>query len=755
MSNSGISKKKERPLNDTFFNLCKDLLRFIERKIIKKYISPNVAQLPKEKRSIENKTDTQNKVWTYFYKEKEITKEEIIKDVFKDDHFLGHLQNLTKSLIIVIDYLDQNQINIKNLEEAVKNKEEKINSLNELKNLLNNYFEKSNDVDVNNEHNNNNNILEDKNLMNIMNKIKLLNSNNFIDAKITENIINLNDIDNKNNDNNDNINNNNNNFVNPNNNIINDIEKITHKNKSKTPQKEKKISINIKKDIDIDENNPKNDNSKDIKNSSNQCLSAPCISRIANIYSEGIKKEDNINEKKELDFLIDNLKINNNIKKEEKNESESEHFFDLDVNQEISKYNIFLTKKLEREREKEKDIKNDVFDDKINNDKNYDNSICEKKKGKNKKKKLKIKHPKDPEKSDNNNDNNDIDKNIQLKEETFNSQVVETNSEKNKDINKINNNNKEVDEDILKLLLDDIENNKNEKKENDNKLNNILLEFLISSELEKQFSEINIENERIKIITDIISLIKTKNIKNFNPKINGPYLVGSYKTIPNLTSINYLTSIDIMYTYKDIVIDKQIIDFTVNDIIKNILNLNIIETSNTFVNKIAKIIVKCCNDTNITLDFNIYFMDVGIEYNKKIINDIILNEEKINFENKEEEKKFTNIILFLRIWRKKYKLLFIIPEILDEIAKKYFDPNKTIALVIFNVFYDLYNCICDLNSKKNQGIPIKYKLFIENLIKAWFDDEKNCEEIKQAVLETNIMLTNKSFKALFNNSENE
>ena len=753
MSNSCISKKKERPLNDTFFNLCKDLLRFIERKIIKKYISPNVAQLPKEKRSLENKTDTQKKVWTYFYKEKEITKEEIIKDVFKDDLFLGHLQNLTKSLIIVIDYLDQNQINIKNLEEAVKNKEEKINSLNELKNLLNNYFEKNNDVDVNNQNNNNNNILEDKNLMNIMNKIKLLNSNNFIDAKITENIINLNDIDNKNNDNNDNINNNNN-FVNPNNNIINDIEKIINKNKSKTPQKEKKISINIKKDIDIDENNPKNDNSKDIKNSSNQCLSAPCISRIANINNESIKKDDNINEKKELDFLIDNLKINNNIKKEEKNESESEHFFDLEVNQEISKYNIFLNKKLERE--KEKDIKNNILDDKVNNNKNNDNSISEKKKGKKKKKKLKIKHPICPEKNDNNNnENNDIDKNIQLKEETFNSQVIETNSEKNKDINKTNNNNKEVDEDILRLLLDDIENNKNEKKENDNKLNNILLEFLISSELEKHFSEVNIKNERIKIITDIISLIKTKNIKNFSPKINGPYLVGSYKTISNLPYINYVTSIDIMYTYKDIFIDKQIIDFTVNDIIKNILNLNIIETSKTFIDKIVKIIVKCCNNTNITLDFNIYFMDVGIEYNKKIINDIILSEEKINFENKEEEKKFTNIILFLRIWRKKYKLLFIIPEILDEIAKKYFDPNKSIALVIFNVFYDLYNCICDLNSKKNQGISINHKLFIESLIKAWFDDEKNREEIKKAVLETNIMLTNKSFKTLFNNSENE
>ena len=122
MSNSN-TKKKEVPLNDTFYNLCKDLLRFIDRKIIKKYISPNIAQLPKEMRNHENKIDKQNEVWTYFYKDKEVTKEEKIKDVFKDDIFLGHLQNLNNSLNIVLDYLEQNQINIKKLEDDVKNKE--------------------------------------------------------------------------------------------------------------------------------------------------------------------------------------------------------------------------------------------------------------------------------------------------------------------------------------------------------------------------------------------------------------------------------------------------------------------------------------------------------------------------------------------------------------------------------------------------------------------------------------------------------
>ena len=45
------------------------------------------------------------------------------------------------------------------------------------------------------------------------------------------------------------------------------------------------------------------------------------------------------------------------------------------------------------------------------------------------------------------------------------------------------------------------------------------------------------------------------------------------------------------------------------------------------------------------------------------------------------------------------KLFFIVPEIIDRIAKKHFDQNKNTGVVILNVFYDLYNGIIDFNSK--------------------------------------------------------
>ena len=207
MSTSSISKKREQSLNFTLCNLCHDLLRFIDRKIIKKYISPNIAQLSKEKRNIESKEENKNKVWTYFFKDEKITQEEKIKDVFKDDQFLGYLQNLTNSLIIVVNYLDQNLKNVKKLEQDVKNKEEKMNSLNELKILLNNYFDKNggnNENNANTEQKGNYNILEDQNLMNIMSKIQYLNSEQFSsddEKKITQNLISIAPFNNNNNNN--------------------------------------------------------------------------------------------------------------------------------------------------------------------------------------------------------------------------------------------------------------------------------------------------------------------------------------------------------------------------------------------------------------------------------------------------------------------------------------------------------------------------------------------------------------------------
>ena len=304
-----------------------------------------------------------------------------------------------------------------------------------------------------------------------------------------------------------------------------------------------------------------------------------------------------------------------------------------------------------------------------------------------------------------------------------------------------------IDEDIVNGLLEDDEISKNEKR-----LKKISVEDEFNSQIIKSFSPLNQGNQRIKIITEILSLIKTNDIINYNPRINGPYLIGSYKQISELPSLNYSSPIDILYTYKDILIDKKIIDYTIDHIMKNVLNLNIIECSDLDEeeNK-ARVIVKCKNKINDKdiISFCIIFADIGNEQNEQIINKLIFDGEKFKFEKIEEENKYINIILFLRIWRKKYKLFFLIPEILDEISRLNFDPNKSMGLIILNIFYYLYNGVNDFNFNQKYLNMVKHKVLMENLIKNWYSNGNEKKKLKDAILHTADLINNKKFEELF------
>ena len=118
------SKKKELTLQETFYNLCKDLIRYIDKKIVRKYILPNQAQIPKEKRNkeihfIDNK-------WRYFYEDEETTETEKIKDIFKDNNFLSNLQNLYDDLNIITTNLEQNKNDNENLDKKIQMENEQM-----------------------------------------------------------------------------------------------------------------------------------------------------------------------------------------------------------------------------------------------------------------------------------------------------------------------------------------------------------------------------------------------------------------------------------------------------------------------------------------------------------------------------------------------------------------------------------------------------------------------------------------------------
>ena len=138
------SKKKELTVQETFYNLCKDLIRYIDKKIVRKYVSPNQAQIPKEKRIKEKQYDDNR--WRYFFEDEETTNEERIKDIFKDNNFLSHLQILYNDLNVLIKNMEENKTNQENLNKKFQMADEKMKMSGEINTQLLNE-----EVSINNE----------------------------------------------------------------------------------------------------------------------------------------------------------------------------------------------------------------------------------------------------------------------------------------------------------------------------------------------------------------------------------------------------------------------------------------------------------------------------------------------------------------------------------------------------------------------------------------------------------------------------
>ena len=217
------NKKKELTLQETFYNLCKDLIRYIDRKIIKKYISPNQAQVPKEKRIKEKKYNDNR--WRYFYEDEETTKEEKIKDIFKDNSFLFNLQHLYNSLNVIVNNMEENKRNIELLNQRIELESQKLKLFGEINDELTKYSIENN-TNLNNLNQDDLNKLLEKFQNNTILKninrdmlqqfiISNANTNNNIMNNNSQNIVDNNNFNNSNindnnlklNENNDNINN--------------------------------------------------------------------------------------------------------------------------------------------------------------------------------------------------------------------------------------------------------------------------------------------------------------------------------------------------------------------------------------------------------------------------------------------------------------------------------------------------------------------------------------------------------------------
>ena len=681
-SKNSNSKKKEQPPQETFYNLCQSLLRFINRKIVKKYVFPNVAQLPKEKRGLDLRA---NNEWKY-YLNKNISEEEKIRDVFKDDYFLSALQKMTNALNEVIDYIELNQKKINMIDVKSRNKEERHNSLSELRNLIDNYLE-----NVDKEENNDMNKSENE-------EGPLKNINEKINEKISE-------------------------------------------------------LYTLQKYIDgtVDNNNMNNDN---LAKNDESTIKEENVS-VFNINNESGEKKEKSSEKKEIDILIQNFrlgKINDSEKSNEKIIQEKK--------EEIKDEHIFLNKKIERE-------------SKTKNGKN-----------KNKKKKSQKKEEKEENEKDESNINEIKDEKIKKldyppiklqtipilrpKEENININNIEIKEKKKED---------DIDEEILQQLLkEELDNsnkknnvgtNKNKKEvinidsiPNNNNNDVKSVEEMFQLELKKHFSE-NQRDKKTKmnmIIKNNIVFNLNDNgilgVKKYNDRITGPYLAGSYKAFQDLSSIDYPRGIDIIYKYKNMLLNYEAIDFSVKEVLEKYLGLNIIKKYEITEseNMITKVETECDNKkwgNNSSIKFNILFIDVGHEFNEKIIDELILTKKE--FPVKADREKFMNICLFLRLWRRKYKLYYLIPEILDELVKKYITQEKSELTIVLNLFYELFNKMPEFPPDRSNDSIAKQISLMEEIMESIFSKENNqrTEDLKNILFKETEDLNNKKFDEVF------
>ena len=353
------------------------------------------------------------------------------------------------------------------------------------------------------------------------------------------------------------------------------------------------------------------------------------------------------------------------------------------------------------------------------------------------------------ENSSNNNSENEKNNFINLKDNLKEDNETESVNDSNKSFQNYENDNnfpKTTFENNLPKLIPRKNNELNEKMKIDcEQIQNSLMPS--EYELEERFN--NYLSNYIK--NHIIDTQKLNFINNFITKINnitntgnentflGPNLIGSYFKY-GIESAYYEKeiNIDILFTCKNL---YQIISNN-NTIIKNFINgifigeLNIIGEEFLYNLNKEKNILLYIMQLNNDIKISCYFIDIGEKKQSKLINNIIL--EKVKYIMNENKKI---LCFFLRKWRKKWDLNFIIPELLDQIIEDFYKNN--ITLTFQNIMYNLYNKSIEF-PWKSDGIHI----FYNELIKEWFTNE-NFKLIQNACLESELLLSQDKFDEIF------
>ena len=162
----------------SFHRLCKDLYKFIQKRIIRKYVNPQIIYEPVNSLG---SIISRNKEWKYFNTKEKISEEEKILDIFKDNAFLAKLKAYYESLETIINTLDENEKNVELLQKDIELGEKKLEMLSKLNTQLNQFFNIKDNNSNNNSNNNRNNSSKSKgNKNNVLDRIHLVKSLNIL-----------------------------------------------------------------------------------------------------------------------------------------------------------------------------------------------------------------------------------------------------------------------------------------------------------------------------------------------------------------------------------------------------------------------------------------------------------------------------------------------------------------------------------------------------------------------------------------------
>ena len=653
------SPKREINKDVTNFNrLCKDLFKFIKRKIMNKYVRPESK--------IDNLEEEQE-LWKYYNTEEVITEEDKIYNIYKDSSFLLEVQICYRSLSKIISILDENRKNYDYLKKSIEVGEKKIKLLSELNSQLNKYFNSSNEKIPLNQSQNNLKNFNDKNVLDHLSLMKSFNILN--DLNIMNSLKDLNNGEN----------------------IINNNNTINNNNAKKENAKSQKSKH--KKAYDSNFLNKKRENNERYIEINNHKYRKTFDS-----FHPGSKKESYVSNTSISKTSKNNIRsdkkegLNNITSIIQNNETEKNEIISL-----IDKINLPEIKSPAKENN-EAQINTTVKENYINLNITNINST-----------------PSNSEKV----------------QKQYNSNI------KNNGFTSSNSNNKSLNK----------SSNGNNLKYKDN--GEIEFEKALKNEFPSIYSNeklLDSNNDIILEIKNILQKISQIDFPKRGNKFDNPYLIGTYKNVDIIYLLDTLPAIDILFKCKDIKNISEIQSISAETMSQK-LSLSYIEICSTYdkENEIVKVINKCkikVKDNYFFIYIDLFYVNVNISVytdKERCINNYLFSNEI--YSNKDK----LLICLFLRRWRRKFKLFFIAPEFLDIIINFYYNEKESISLIIENIFYDLINGDIHLKGKNNVVDEEKNIKEIKDFISEWYTIPEYKTALNSAIVTTNESLLKNDF----------